>query len=106
VTERPGPPPTPTSTSIQSTPSKEYRHADPVLILPPWEEIYTTDDERTMGFDLVGPFHEHLVAAYEAAGYDLVEVPKDRVEARVAFVRRVIEAAQPDISNRFTRRNS
>jgi predicted ATPase len=81
-----------------------YRHADPVLILPPWEEIYTTDDERTMGFDLVGPFHEQLVEAYEAAGYDLVEVPKDRVEARVAFVRRVIEAAQPD--NRFTRRNS
>jgi len=67
-----------------------YRHADPVLILPPWEEIYTTDDERTMGFDLVVPFHEHLVEAYEAAGYDLVEVPKDTVEARVAFVRSMI----------------
>jgi predicted ATPase len=68
-----------------------YRHAGPVLILPPWEEIYTTDDERTMGFDLVVPFHEHLVEAYESAGYELVEVPKDTVEARVAFGRSVIE---------------
>lgn len=71
-----------------------YRHADPVLILPPWEEIYTTDDERTMGFDLVVPFHERLVEAYEAAGYDLVEVPKDTVEARVAFVRSAIEESR------------
>jgi predicted ATPase len=71
-----------------------FRHAEPVLILPPWEEIYTTDDERTMGFELVVPFHEHLVEAYESAGYELVEVPKDTVEARVAFVRSVIEQSR------------
>lgn len=71
--------------------ARRYGHADPVLMLTPWEEIYTTDEERTMGFDLVEKFHGHLVAAYRTAGYTIVEVPMDTIDARVAFVRDAIE---------------
>jgi predicted ATPase len=66
--------------------SKVYRYHSEVLILEPWEEIYTVDDERTMSFaDTIG-FHEAIVDAYERAGYVLVDVPRDPVEKRAAFV--------------------
>lgn len=70
-----------------------YRHAEPVLLLTPWEDTYTTDDERTMSFDLVEMFHGHLVRAYASTGYDLVEVPQASIEERVRFIREVIDGS-------------
>ena len=40
-----------------------------------------------MGFGDVEHFHESVVAAYDDAGYDLIEVPRGSVEERAAFVR-------------------
>jgi len=73
--------------------ARRYRHADPVLMLTPWEDIYTTDEERTMGFDLVEKFHGHLVGAYQNAGYELVEVPQDTIDGRVEFIRSALDGA-------------
>ncbi len=67
--------------------SERCRYHREVLVLDPWEEIYTVDDERTMSFADTHPFHEALVDAYERAGYALVEVPQTSVDGRVAFVR-------------------
>jgi predicted ATPase len=67
--------------------SERYRYHAEVLVLQPWEEIYTVDDERTMSFADTIPFQQALVDAYERAGYTLVEVPRDSVEDRTAFVR-------------------
>jgi predicted ATPase len=52
--------------------SQTYRYNREVLACEPWEEIL---------------FHEELVEAYERTGYVLVEVPRDSVEHRAAFVR-------------------
>ena len=66
--------------------SERYRYHGEVLILEPWEEIYAVDEERRMSFaDTIG-FHEALVHAYDQAGYVLVDVPRDSVENRAAFV--------------------
>ena len=70
--------------------SERYRYHGKVLVLELWEEIYTVDDERTMSFVDTHPFHEALVDAYERAGYALVEVPRDSVDNRAAFVREFI----------------
>ena len=70
--------------------SQTHRYHSEVLFLEPWEEIYTVDDERTMSFADTLPFHEALVDAYERAGYTIVEVPRDSVEDRAAFVRDLI----------------
>jgi predicted ATPase len=70
--------------------SRRYRYDEEVLVLPPWEEIYTTDDERTMSFPDTIPFHEAIVAAYELAGYTLIEVPRGSAAERAAFVRQFI----------------
>jgi predicted ATPase len=64
-----------------------YRYRAEVLLLEPWEDIYTTDDERTMSFaDTVG-FHARLVEAYQGAGYQLTVVPRGSAEDRAASVR-------------------
>jgi predicted ATPase len=64
-----------------------HRYAREVLLVEPWEEIYTVDEERTMTYEATIPFHAALVDAYERSGYDLVVVPRGSIEERVAFVR-------------------
>lgn len=79
---------------IDPTPSMSaselYRYHPEVLVLEPWEEIYTVDEERTMSFADTIPFQAALIVAYEQAGYDLVEVPRDSPGSRAAFVREFI----------------
>ena len=81
---------------VDPTPSLEaadtHRYHRDVLILEPWEEIYDTDDERTMSFEQTHPFHDALVDAYTTTGYSLVVVPTGSIEDRAAFVRGFIDA--------------
>lgn len=67
-----------------------HRYHREVLILEPWEAIYTTDDERTMTFADTLAFHDAVRAAYAEATYALVEVPRGSVGDRAAFVRAFI----------------
>jgi predicted ATPase len=57
-----------------------------ILVLPPWEEIYTSDSERYENFEQAKEIFTHLVATYESYGYKLTEVPKSTVEQRVQFI--------------------
>jgi len=66
--------------------ARVHRYNGEVLVLEPWEEIYSTDDERTMSFTETTVFHDAVVDAYRRAGYVLVEVPKAPVADRAAFV--------------------
>jgi predicted ATPase len=64
----------------------ECPYASPVLVAPPWPEIYVHDAERTHSWETAVATYEAMVAAYESYGYDLLEVPRVPVEERVAFV--------------------
>lgn len=66
--------------------ARTHRYHEEVLVLEPWEEIYSTDDERTMSFADTVVFHEALVDAYARTGYRLVAVPKGPVADRAGFV--------------------
>lgn len=57
-----------------------------IFLLPPWEEIYISDNERYENFEQAQLIHSHLVETYERYGYDLCEVPRADLEARIAFV--------------------
>jgi predicted ATPase len=70
--------------------SEAHRYHPRVLLLTPWEEIYQTDDDRTMTFQDVMAFHRAICAAYRTAGYEIVEVPRAPVDDRAAFVLEVI----------------
>ncbi|AKI02482.1 AAA domain [Hoeflea sp. IMCC20628] len=66
------------------------RFETPVFVCPPWQEIFTTDADRRHGFEFALRDHAANVAAYEAAGYTLVEVPRAPVTDRVAFIQRTL----------------
>ena len=57
-----------------------------IFLLPPWEEIYQSDNERYENWEQAKLIHEHLVETYSKYGYDLVEIPKDTVEKRIRFI--------------------
>ena len=59
---------------------------DTVFLLPPWEEIYTSDAERYESYEEASKIHHFLVDTYTKYGYDLHEVPKTSVEERFQFI--------------------
>ena len=72
-----------------------HRYHPVALVTKPWEEIYTTDDERKMTFDHALEFQRWIELLYEASGYTLVEVPRSSIEQRAAFVRGFLAKAAP-----------
>jgi predicted ATPase len=57
-----------------------------IFILPPWEEIYISDDERYENFEQAKLIYNHLTETYENYGYNLVEVPKGDLSSRIDFI--------------------
>jgi predicted ATPase len=57
-----------------------------IFILPPWEEIYVSDQERYENYEQAKLIHNHLTETYQNYGYELIEVPKDSVDNRILFI--------------------
>lgn len=57
-----------------------------IFLLPPWEEIYTSDGERYENFEQATLIYNHLVQTYQKYGYELIEVPKDTVANRILYI--------------------
>ena len=57
-----------------------------VFILPPWESIYCTDDERDHTFEHAQRVYESTLALYRRSGYEPIEVPCWTPGERATFV--------------------
>ncbi len=57
-----------------------------IFILPPWEEIYVSDEARYENFEQAKLICNHLVETYQNYGYELIEVPKDSLDNRILFI--------------------
>lgn len=57
-----------------------------IFLLPPWEDIYISDNERYENFEQAKLIYNHLTETYQKYGYDLIEVPKGTVEDRISFI--------------------
>lgn len=57
-----------------------------IFILPPWEEIYISDDARYENFEQAKLIYNHLTETYQNYGYELVEVPKGDLASRIDFI--------------------
>jgi len=68
-----------------STICKDYRYSH-VFTLPPWEEIYESDEARYENFEQAKIIHEHIIQTYIEYGYLPIEVPKDSIENRIEFI--------------------
>ena len=64
----------------------EYRYNRSVLVLRPWMEIFSNDEERTLTFAMAERFQGLIESAYTAAGYQLVEVSRGSIAERAEFV--------------------
>lgn len=59
---------------------------DRVFLLPPWEDIYTSDSERYEDFQQATAIHHHLEKTYKKYGYHSIEIPKGALDIRVDFI--------------------
>lgn len=57
-----------------------------VLNLPAWEDIYKTDEERTMDFQATVSFGQDLENSYTAMGYSLRDIPHGSLNQRVDLI--------------------
>lgn len=62
-----------------------------VFILPPWEEIHLTDNERYEDFDTAAALFYSLSDTYKAFGHKPLLVPKGTVKHRMAYILNRIE---------------
>ena len=54
--------------------------------MPPWEEIYISDNERYENFEQALAIHNHLERTYKKLSYPIIEVPIGTVEERADFI--------------------
>jgi predicted ATPase len=66
--------------------NQEYRYNQQIFLFPPWQEIYTTDEERVHSFAQAVLVYELLKTVLSKVDYQLVEVPRLSVEQRVQFI--------------------
>jgi predicted ATPase len=57
-----------------------------IFVLPPWEEIYESDEARYENYEQAKLIYNHLIETYLNYGYELIEVPKDTVDKRILFI--------------------
>ena len=66
--------------------SKKYTYNKKVFILPPWKEIYKTDDERKQSWDEAQSTFTKMKEIYSEYGYKVIEIPKIKIRERVDFL--------------------
>jgi predicted ATPase len=69
-----------------------YSYHPTAFILPPWPEIYRTDDERDQSFHEAVSVFRFLRGWYAECGYNLIEVPTGTVDQRCEFVKQALAA--------------
>lgn len=66
--------------------ARTRRYHSKVFIAPFWPEIFTQDAERHQDPDEARRTFDAMARTYPVYGYELVELPKVSVEARVRFI--------------------
>jgi len=66
--------------------SKNNKYYDTIFLMPPWKEIYITDNERYESFEQSLAIYNHLKTAYDNLGYHIIEVPVGTVKERASFI--------------------
>ncbi|NNT72070.1 ATP-binding protein [Flavobacterium sp. IMCC34852] len=64
---------------------REHQYSK-IFVLPPWEEIYESDEARYENFEQAKLIFDHLLETYQKYGYELIEVPRGTVEERIQFI--------------------
>ncbi|WP_373056313.1 AAA family ATPase [Zunongwangia sp. H14] len=68
-----------------TVPCENYRY-NFIFILPPWEAIYKSDNERYESFQEASKISKYLQKTYQTYGYEPIKVPEASVEERANFI--------------------
>ncbi|MBR0820002.1 AAA family ATPase [Bradyrhizobium liaoningense] len=63
-----------------------YRYNRRLFLVPPWPEIYATDEERRHGLAEAIAEYDRLIHVYPSLGYDIHVLPKMGVSERADWV--------------------
>ncbi len=66
--------------------AETWRYNTSVFILPPWKEIYHTDEQRNQDWNEAVFTYNKMIQTYRTYQYDLVEVPKVSIKERADFI--------------------
>ncbi len=66
--------------------AKLYKSNPKVFFAPNWQDIYATDEERTMTFEASAIMGDNLRSIYMKLGYEIIELPLSRPEDRLQFM--------------------
>ena len=71
--------------SFFSEKSRQYKY-DKVFMFSPWEEIYTTDNERYESFEESVAINHFVENTYKKLGYTIQKVPFGNIKERANFI--------------------
>lgn len=57
-----------------------------IFLLPPWKNIYKSDNERFESFEEAVEIHDFLETIYKNLGYRVIEVPFGTIQERTQFI--------------------
>ncbi len=66
--------------------AENWKYNKNVFMLPPWREIYATDNERKQDWKEAVLTFEKMCETYKNYGYDIVEIPNVSVTERADFI--------------------
>ena len=66
--------------------AENWRYNKSIFILPPWQEIYETDNERKQDWEEAVLTFEKMSETYKNYGYNIIEIPKISVRERANFI--------------------
>ena len=73
-------------------PCYEYRY-DKIFLMPPWQEIYASDEERFESFEESVQIYRCLKNTYTNFGYDVTLIPKGSIEERTKYILDLLDFA-------------
>ena len=62
-----------------------------VFMMPPWQKIYISDNERYESFEQSLAIYNHLERTYKDLNYNVIEVPIGSVNKRVDFILKTLK---------------
>jgi len=71
--------------------SNNNQYYNTIFLMPPWKDIYITDNERYESFEQSLAIYNHLKSAYKGLGYTIIEVPFGTAQERADFILKKIQ---------------
>lgn len=82
--------------------AKNWKYNKNIFMLPPWKEIYETDNERKQDWKEAVLTFDKMCETYKSYGYGIVEIPKKSINERADFILEFI--GENNTENKITNR--